>query len=83
MDSLRRIERVGGKRKLHFHYRWMHDLPFRGGTGSMRVNWLEVTVFSGTGEQTYYGTFATDITITRDNIAELAECARTRWRPRA
>ncbi len=79
MDSLRRTERVGGKRKLHFNYRWMNDLPFRVGPGSTKVSWLEVTVFSETGEQTYHGTFATDITITRDNIAELAECARTRW----
>ncbi len=43
------------------------------------MGWFEITVTSETGKQVYYSTFATDITITKDNIAELAECARSRW----
>ncbi len=79
MNEARRTERAGGKRKRHFHYRWMHDLPIRDGPGAMKVNRLGAAETSETGKQTYHGTFATDITITRDNIAGPAECARTRW----
>ncbi len=79
LDEARRTRRLGGKRKHHFHTRWMNDLPLRDGPGAMKVGWFEITVTSETGKQVYYSTFATDITITKDNIAELAECARTRW----
>ena len=37
----------------------------------MKVNWIEVTETSETGKQFCHGTFATDLPVGKDNIAEL------------
>ena len=79
LESLKRTERAGGARKRHYHYRWMNDLPLRDGRDAMLVNWFEVTVTSETGRQLCHGSFATDLPVGRDTVAELATCARTRW----
>ena len=45
------------------------------------ANYFEYTeVDKQTGEQTFYSTWVTDIEITLDNIRELAEVARARWK---
>jgi len=69
----------GAKRRIH-RYRWMTDLPIRDGDDALRVNWLEITSARPNGKVTYRGTFVTSLPATRDNIAELADCARARWK---
>ena len=56
----------------------MNDLPLGDGAGAMKVNRLGAAGAPETGRQVHCNTFATDITITRGNIAGPAECARTR-----
>ena len=70
---------LGAKRRIH-RYRWLNDLPIRDGKDALRVNWLEVTSSRPNGKATYRGTFATSLPVTRENVAELADCARARWK---
>ena len=65
-------------RRRRLHTRWMNDLPLGDGAGAMKVNRLGAAGAPETGRQVHCNTFATDITITRGNIAGPAECARTR-----
>ena len=73
------VSGVGGRRRRH-RYRWMTDLPIRDGDDALRVNWLEVVSSKPDGTVVYRGAFATSLPVTRDNVAELADCARARWK---
>ena len=70
---------AGARRRIH-RYRWMTDLPIRDGDDALRVNWLEITSARPDGTVTYRGTFVTSLDVDRDNVAELADCARARWK---
>jgi hypothetical protein len=53
----------------------------RGGQDALSVNWLELTeVHAKTGEQLYYNSLITHHQITDDNIADLAQAGRGRWK---
>ena len=68
------------KIKGRIHCRWMNDLPIRDGDDALKVNLFETTIKSESGRKLYHNSFATDIPVDRDNLAELAECARARWK---
>ena len=75
----RRTTGRGAKRRIH-RYRWMTDLPIRDGDDALRVNWLEITSARPDGTVAYRGAFLTSLDVDRDNVAELAHCARARWK---
>ena len=70
---------AGSRRRVH-RYRWMADLPIRDGDDALRVNWLEIVSARPGGKVTYRGAFVTSLPVDRDNVAELADCARARWK---
>lgn len=70
---------TGTQRRIH-HYRWMTDLPLRDGDDALRVNWLQITSARPDGTVTYRGAFVTSLPVERANVAELADCARARWK---
>ncbi len=78
-DSLRTVEGRGRKR-VHCLYRWMRDLPTGDGEDALKVNWFETAATSPSGERRYHNAFATDLDVGRDAAAELARCARARWK---
>ena len=69
----------GSRRRVH-RYRWMNDLPVRDGDDALRVNWIEIVSARPKGKVTYRGAFVTSLPVDRDNVAELADCARARWK---
>ena len=73
-------QRVGGVRKVML-YRYINDVRLRGGQDALSVNWLEITEANAqTGEQLYHNSFITNHQITDDNVAELAQAGRGRWK---
>ena len=58
----------------------MSGLPIRGGKDALEVSRFEVTVTSPSGERLCRGSFATDLPVGPDSVAELADCARARWK---
>ena len=79
LPSRRTTSGRGTQRRTH-RYRWMTGLPIRDGDDAVRVNWLEITSARPDGKVTYHGTFVTSVDVNRDNVAELADCARARWK---
>ena len=69
----------GARRRIH-RYRWMTDLPIRDTDDALRVNWLAIESARPDGTVTYRGAFLTSLPVHRDNVAELARCARARWK---
>jgi hypothetical protein len=45
----------------------------------MNVNWLGVSILDAKGKTTYDGAFVTSLPLTRDNVVDIAACARVRW----
>ena len=79
LPTLRRTAGRGAKRRVH-RYRWMTGLPVRDGDDALRVNWIEVTSERPGGKVAYRGAFVTSLDVDRGNVAELADCARARWK---
>lgn len=62
-------------------YRYINDVLLRGGQDALSVNWLEITeVHAATGEQLYHNSLITNHQISDDNVAELGQAGRSRWK---
>lgn len=69
-----------GKTRVTHRYRWLGDVPLRNGKDALHVNWFEFEIVDATGKVTYRNSFITNLPITKQNVEELAECGRARWK---
>ena len=69
-----------GARFVTHRYRWLEGVPIRDGKDAMLVNWLEIEMLDPAGKVTYRNSFVTDLSVAKDNVAELAACGRARWK---
>jgi hypothetical protein len=60
-------------------YRFLNDVPLRGGDDALSVNWCDVTVVKG-DKVIYRNAFVTDLTITEENVHEIVTGGRSRWK---
>jgi hypothetical protein len=67
-------------RRLTYVYRWLADVPLRGTADAIHVTWFSVEIFNAKGKRTYHNSFVTDLPITAETVAEIAACARARWK---
>jgi hypothetical protein len=76
----RSIVRKEGAKKLTYRYRWFLGAPLREGKDALLVNWIGVTISDAKGKVTYDGAFVTSLPVSKDNVVEVAACARARWK---
>lgn len=76
------VERRMGGRMRTYRYSWVENVPLRDGNDALAANWLSVEVADTTGKATYRGAFVTSLTIDEGSVAEIAACARARWKTR-
>jgi hypothetical protein len=74
------IVRKEGAKKLSCRYRWFTGTPLREGKDALHVNWIGVTIADPKGKITYDGAFVSSLKVSRENVAEIAACARARWK---
>ena len=74
------LTRKEAGRKLTYRHRWFTGAPLREGKDALIVNWLGVTISDAKGKVTYDGAFVTSLDVTRENVVEIAACARARWK---
>jgi hypothetical protein len=56
-------------------------VSLRSGKGALSVHWVEITsVNAKTGEQLYHNSFLPNHHITDDNVADIAQAGRGRWK---
>ena len=72
-------QKVAGK-TLTYRYRWFNQVPLRDGHAARLVDWVGVTITDTTGKATYDSVFVISLCVTRDNVSEIAACARARWK---
>jgi hypothetical protein len=72
--------RKEGAKKLTFRHRWFSGAPLREEKPALDVNWLGVTILDAKGKTVHDGAFVTSLAVTRENVAEIAACARARWK---
>lgn len=74
------IARRKGKCKEIDKYRYVNDVPLRGGEVALRVNWCEITTESDNGKIIYHNAFVTHHRINEDNVAAIVSAGRVRWK---
>lgn len=79
VQTLQCKRREKGK-QLHYHYRYLNDLPLRNSDDALTVNWCEVTVTDSKGKVTYCNAWATSHRVHQANVADLVEAGRSRWK---
>ena len=73
-------KRWTGKIEETHTYRYLNGVPLKDGNDALLVNWCELTVTRADGKVTYKNSFATNYTITNDNVTEITLAGRTRWK---
>ena len=82
-DAIQELEtrRWGGRFTTITRYRYLNEVFLQGGKGALDVNWLEMTsVNAKTGEQLYHNSFITNHRLSTENVLEVAQAGRGRWK---
>ena len=62
-------------------YRFINNVLLQDGKHALAVNWVEMTVANAkTGAQLYYNTFITNHRLSAENVAQVAQAGRGRWK---
>ena len=72
-------EYTDDKGRIH-RFRWQNTAPLHGGEEAINVNYIEYQQINVQGKATYKNSWVTDITVTSDNIIQLAKAGRCRWK---
>jgi len=75
------VEKIRRGNTHHIYtYRFVNQVPLRDGEDALEVNWCEMTITSAKGKRLYKNAFATDFTISKDNVKQIATDGRARWK---
>ena len=70
--------------RVEWHrFRWQPDLPVRDGDDAVHGTWIEYAIErrqDGKRERAYTNEFFTSLKVTADNVAEIANAGRARWK---
>ena len=70
-----------GRYAERWEYRFVNDVPIRGGGDALEVNWCEITITrKDNGRQLYHNSFATSHKITKSNVVSIVQDGRARWK---
>lgn len=61
-------------------YKFANKVPIRSGVDSVDVNWCEITITDTEGNVHYHSTFATSLSLSKENVAQICEYGRGRWK---
>jgi hypothetical protein len=78
LGEAQQLELTDAKGRRHI-YRWLNEVPLNGSKEADLVNffeyWLQVDQ-----KTTYHNSWVTDLSVTRDNVVELVQGGRARWK---
>ena len=63
----------------HHRFQWRNNVPLRAGKNALKGNWIDFEIWRR-GERTDHNSFFTSLTVTADNVAQIARAARARWK---
>ena len=71
--------RVGTKQSTDT-FRFVSQLPLRNSDDALLVNWCEIVTTNDNDDITYQNAWATSHSITGNNVAQVVEAGRSRWK---
>ena len=80
MDTKSKIELNKQRKKNTYNYRYLNEVDLTGDANSIKVNWCSVEVKNEKGKIIHSNAFITDYIITDENIEEIVEAGRARWK---
>ena len=73
--------RMHNGKKQTLTYNWINEILLNGNKeGNIEVNWCELIIVNSDAKQLHCFSFVTDLKITQNNIEEIIEAGRTRWK---
>ena len=78
-QSLPTTESIDDKGRTHI-YTWQNNVPLHGGEKAIQVNWFQYQLKNEHGKITYTNSWVTDIEITTNNVEQMSEAGRCRWK---
>ncbi len=78
LGEVGRMELVDAKGRRHL-YRWLNGVPLNGRDDADTLNFFEYWLMVGQ-KSTYHNSWVSDITLSKDNVVELVQCGRARWK---
>ena len=78
-SELPSLEVIDDKGCTH-QYRWKNDVPLHGEAQAITVNFLEYHLINPEGKVTYRNSWVTDFQISEQNIIQLVQAGRCRWK---
>jgi hypothetical protein len=82
--DIKRVEKVVNGKKQITIYSYINDLMIKNSQGSnkqpLTTNWCEMVVTDLKGKKLYSNSFITDITIHQNNVEQISQAGRTRWK---
>lgn len=69
-----------GKRRETDTYRYAESVPLRDADDALEINWCELTTTDEGGKVLYRNAFATSLALDDNNVAEVVEAGRSRWK---
>ena len=73
-----RMQLTDDKGRRH-HYRWVNQVPLNGEPNASQVNFFEYWL-ERDQKVTYHNSWVTDLAVSRDNVVELVQGGRARWK---
>lgn len=74
------VKRWTGKNFQIDTYRFVNLVPLRDSQDALQVNWCELTTTDSTGKIVYKNAFATNFTISKNNVKQIVADGRARWK---
>jgi hypothetical protein len=75
------IRKWNGKYSEIWTYRFLNQIPLRAGEDALLVNWCQLHItHKDTGQTLYQNAWVTDLAISQNNVAEIVDCGRARWK---
>jgi hypothetical protein len=89
VDAVANLSRVttfshrhwNGRHGETWTYRFLNDVPLRGGDDALLVNWCDLWItHEETGEILYRNEWITSVPLKEENTPEIVACGRARWK---
>ena len=74
------IKRRDGEKQRTITYRYANKIGLTGAQDSVEVNWVDIAITNEKGKVTFHNAFVTNHSINDENVAEVVEAGRCRWK---
>jgi hypothetical protein len=76
-----KVNHYHSKIKQTYYYRFVNSIPLREAQPVLKVNWCELTILGeADGSVVYHNAFITNHNLSLENVAEVIESGRVRWK---